>query len=75
MASNYNSINGNDWTVVTDQCVTQVGHNGAGTGASDNCSQEFLTHNVVPEPASMILMGTGLLAFVVVGVTRKQTAA
>jgi len=75
MASNYSTVNGSEWTVVTDACVTNVNHNGAGTPVSDNCSQEFLTHNVVPEPATMILMGTGLLAtFMVVGISRKQTA-
>ncbi len=74
---NDGSVNASQWTVVTDQCVSTIGHNGAGFGSSaaDNCSQEFLTRNVTPEPATLILLGTGLAAtLMLTGVLRRQIA-
>ena len=74
---NDGSVNASQWNIVTDQCVTTIGHNGAGFGSSsaDNCSQEFLTRNVTPEPATLILLGTGLAAtLLLTGVLRRQSA-
>jgi hypothetical protein len=73
--ANYGSVNGAEWTVVTDACVAAVGNAGAGSAATDTCSQEFLVQNVVPEPATLLLLGTGLLAtLAAAGVLRRPEA-
>lgn len=72
---NYTSVNAADWTVVTDACVYNGGTAGGTHIAVDNCSQEFLTRNVVPEPATLILLGTGLIGTLGVGFLRRGTTA
>ena len=57
------------WTVVTEQ-----GSQGHGKTA-DSYNQEYLVRTVVPEPASLVLMGTGLLlTLFATGVLKRPTA-
>jgi hypothetical protein len=62
-----NGVNANDWVVVTDYAA--AGNNTAGVG-----SQEYLTQ-VTPEPATMLLLGTGLLIMMAgAGVVKRMSA-
>ena len=63
--ANYASVNPNDWTVVTP--YDAIGQDKRG-------GQEFLVH-VTPEPATMLLLGTGLMVMLVgAGALRRHTA-
>jgi hypothetical protein len=62
----YAGFNFGEWTV-----VTEMGSQGHGATA-DSYNQEYLVRNVVPEPATMVLLATGLLlTLLLTGVIRR----
>ena len=67
LTTGYLTVNPNDWVVVTDG--TQNPNGGFTLGEH----QEYLTH-VTPEPASMLLLGTGLVVMLLgAGAFRRPT--
>ena len=69
-ATNWQSVNRNDWVVVTD--VNSVGK---AIGALNSGGQEYLTHIVTPEPATLLLLGTGLMVMLLgAGAVKRMTA-
>lgn len=68
-ASGFTGFDFQRWTVVTEK-----GAEGHGSTA-DSYNQEYLVRNVVPEPATMILLGTGLfLTLMMTGVFKRTLA-
>lgn len=66
--ANSNCVNLAEWTVITDTRAASSGLR------SDGYGQEYLT-NVVPEPATILLLGTGLLGMLLAsGALRRLTA-
>ena len=77
--ANYASVDLSDFTVVTAACVYNNGQAGDGHAytANPQCGQEFLVREttVTPEPGTILLMATGLLALAGTGVLFKGGAA
>lgn len=71
--ANYATVNLSQFTVVTSACVDNVGHSGDGFNLSDNCGQEFLVRDatVTPEPGTLLMLATGLMALVGAGVVGR----
>ena len=69
-ASNWQSVNAYNWVVVTD-----VASAGLAQGASNSGGQEYLTQIVTPEPATILLLGSGLVLMMLgAGVIRRHSA-
>ena len=64
LTTGWQSVNASNWVVVTD--VASAGNQTGG-------SQEYLTE-VVPEPATLLLIGTGLFGLLAVGAIRRTLA-
>ena len=63
-ALNYGSVNASDWVVVTPTDFA----------TNQNSSQEFITQ-VTPEPATLLLLGTGLVVMMLAtGAIRRPMA-
>lgn len=71
--ANYATVNLSQFTVVTAMCVDNAGHSGSGFNLPDNCGQEFLVRDatVTPEPGTMLMLATGLMAIVGAGVVGR----
>ncbi len=65
---NWNTVNARDWVVVTD-----VNAAGKGWQVGTAGSQEFITQ-VTPEPATLLLLGTGILMLFGAGIVRRPLA-
>ena len=67
---NFGNVNAREWVVVTDQAAA-----GQAVGSSTSRgSQEYITH-VTPEPATLLLLGTGLLATLMAAGALRRSAA
>lgn len=71
--ANYASVDLSEWYVITPDGATDGFMEGLGTGTYDGLGQEFLMRRSVPEPATVLLMLTGLV--LLVGVNRKRLLA
>ncbi len=67
--ANYHTINASHFSIITD--VNAYRPNGADNIYS---AQEFIAYNVTPEPATMILLGSGLAGLAAARRRKKQLA-
>ena len=66
--TNWGSVNASDWVVVTDQTAAGKGWQSGTAG-----SQEYITQ-VTPEPATLLLLGTGIVMLFGAGIVRRPLA-
>jgi hypothetical protein len=78
--SSYTSVDLTDYTVITSACVYNSGQAGRGHSytANPQCGQEFMvrteTTPTVPEPETLVLLATGLLALAAMAYARGGLA-
>jgi hypothetical protein len=69
------TVDASSWVVVTDVSTTLGHESTAGEAIGSGGGQEYLVHIVTPEPATLLLMGTGLLAMILAGAVIRRPMA